>query len=769
MLKSFYLSISLLLVTSLGALAQQGIPNVSFGVSSKDIDSPKLYQEIKSLAERGLAIYTKRKKPKLYTLGLLYRGAANHSKALATLLKNQDEEVQGNPYTGKLSLLAQILYAKTKAKQANSQQSFASLFSPVFQETYNKLSDKAKPWAPSYLAQDPTAFKNQYFSIYKQFEGKDSVGLLDAVYLCRSYANYQMYKAITPLVKPLLKAEDNKRYILSDSVMIKMPDGEYISAIVVRKKGVTTPLPTIFYYNIYAQGKIDNGNTRIAKEAALHGYVGVVAFPRGKRYSTGKIRPYETESRDAYHIIDWISKQKWNNGKVGMYGGSYCGFTQWAATKRLHPALKTIVPSAAVAPGLDVPMENNVFFNFTYNWVAYTTNNAYLDRDTYYDNNRWKKLFDEWYKKGTPHKDLDKIDGQPNEVYRRWLQHPSYDAYWQAMIPYQKEFAKINIPILSTTGYFDGGQISTLYYVKQHYKYRPNAEHYLLIGPWGHFGCQGFPSASFGGYQTDKAAQISIHQVIYQWFDYVLKGGKKPAILKDKINYQVMGANNWGHAASLDRMYERKVRFYLNPTLDAQSKHKNKFYQLVRQRPNTPKHIGQKVDFAQRDQQNSVGSWRVIQQKINTGNGLVFATPTFDKPMIISGAYTGKLVATINKKDMDCAIVLYEQTAEGDFFKLTQRYIGRASYAHNKSKRQLLTPGKKETIPFNNTRITARKLGKGSRLVMVLNVNKNRDLQINYGTGKEVSSESMKDAKTPLKVKWHNESYIDIPLSDLNN
>ena len=57
-----------------------------------------------------------------------------------------------------------------------------------------------------------------------------------------------------------------------------------------------------------------------------------------------------------------------------MYGGSYNGFTQWASMKEtVHPALKTIVPSVSVAPGLDVPMENNVFYNFTYKWIPYVT------------------------------------------------------------------------------------------------------------------------------------------------------------------------------------------------------------------------------------------------------------------------------------------------------------------------------------------------------------------------------------------------------------
>jgi len=80
------------------------------------------------------------------------------------------------------------------------------------------------------------------------------------------------------------------------------------------------------------------------KKSIDKGYIGAIAYTRGKRYSPDEIFPYEHEANDAYDIIDWLSKQQWCDGRIGMFGGSYNGFTQWAATKKLHPALQTIVP-----------------------------------------------------------------------------------------------------------------------------------------------------------------------------------------------------------------------------------------------------------------------------------------------------------------------------------------------------------------------------------------------------------------------------------------
>ena len=112
---------------------------------------------------------------------------------------------------------------------------------------------------------------------------------------------------------------------------------------------------------------------------------------------------------------------------------------------------------------------------------------------------------------------------------------------------------------------------------------------------------------------------------------------------------------------------------------------------------------------------------------------------------------------------MDVGITLYEVTPEGEYFHLAY-FIGRASYAKDPTTRNLLTPNKIETIPFSNTRVVSKQLRKGSRLLITLNVNKNAFSELNYGTGKVVSDETIKDAKEPLKVKWYNDSFVKIPV-----
>ena len=134
------------------------------------------------------------------------------------------------------------------------------------------------------------------------------------------------------------------------------------------------------------------------------------------------------------------------------------------------------------------------------------------------------------------------------------------------MIPYKGEFSHINIPILSTTGDYDDGQRGAMYYYLEHLKYNPEAEHYLLIGPYDHWGAQFASSANLRGYQLDEVAHIKIRQELaYDWFDYILKDGEKPSVFKNKVNFQVMGANKWINKPSISEMNNDTLVFYLSP------------------------------------------------------------------------------------------------------------------------------------------------------------------------------------------------------------
>jgi putative CocE/NonD family hydrolase len=718
-------------------------------------DEAALARAMPELAKRAIAIYQEPDRSRY--LNALFRMqivAGQYAEAVATIRSLTDLRRKTNPAAVAAALPFEIL-TKARVKQAEMGMTLDEAFKQEFREVFKRLDDKAASDAIYWFGGDPNRARDDFRAAVERQKGKDKIALTDALNLIRQYHFYQDIQVWGPLTNLLIAEDDARRYIADKDILIKSPDGARIAAMVVRPRPAKAPLPALLFYTIYAD---DVSSFAEARRSAAHGYAGVVAYTRGKGRSPDAPVPYEHDGEDARAVIAWISKKPWSDSRVGMYGGSYSGFAQWAAAKNPHPALKTIVPYVANNPGNGLPMENNVFLLANYAWAFYVTNNKTLDNETYYDRQRWDSLNDKWYRSGKSYRQVDSVDGTPNKWLQRWLRHPSYGKYWQGMLPYKDEFARINIPVLTISGYY--GDSADSHYLKEHYKYNKNANHYLLIGPYDHFGAQGpRKSPVLRGYTIDPVAQIDTSEVTFRWMDYVLRGGKKPELLKGKINYQVMGADLWKHAPSLEKMSNETLTLYLT------DRRTDSHYQLSREKPSEPGFLSQEVDFADRKttNNNDYYPWPIVGIKPDLSNGFSFISEPFDEPVEISGTFLGEIKATINKKDMDIGVVLYEVMPNGELFHLSY-FIGRASYAKDMSVRRLLTPGRAESIPFDNTRMVSRRLGKGSRLLVTLNINKNSSAQINYGTGKDVSDEDITDATVPLEIKWHNDSYVKIPI-----
>jgi putative CocE/NonD family hydrolase len=741
----------LLLVLAVSASAQK----IDFHKAAAT-DPAELARTMPALARQAIANYKDNdRRSYLGSLFKLQMIAGDYASAKATINALRESLKPTDPVYAHVANLQYEIYSDAKRLEAAGRVSFGDAFNQSFRAAFNKLGDKDAYRVSTSFVYNLDRAENDLKQTLNWLKGKDNMEIGEAVDLARKYQSYQVFKNILPLIQPLVSEDENRRYIVQDDVLIKTKDGAKISAIVARQRGLTVRQPAALIFTVYArEGKDDE-----AIAGAAHGYVGVLAYTRGKALSPNPIEPYEHEVSDTYAVIDWISKQKWSDGQVGMYGGSYNGYACWAATKHLHPALKTIVPYAAFMPGQGLPMENNVGLLANYGWAFYVTDNKYLDDKTYNDRQRWNALNGKWYTSGRPYRQVDAVDGTPNKLFQRWLRHPSYDRYWQDMVPYKEDFSKINIPVLTFTGYYDDGQISALQYLKEHYQYNPSANHYLIIGPWDHIGTQrSRKDEVLRGYAIDPVAQIDTPEITFQWLDFVMRRGEKPQLLKDKINYEVMDANEWKHAPSLERMSNETLRLYLS---DAKSGDK---YQLSREKPREPVSLDQAVDFADRKTTNNdYYPFPIVGIKPDLSNGFAFISEPFTEPIEITGQFSGEIKAVINKKDMDIGVVLYEVMPSGELFHLAY-FIGRASYASDMSVRRLLTPGTVQTIPFDRSRLVSRRLSKGSRLLVTLNVNKNPFAQINYGTGKDVSDEDIKDAKLPLRINWLNGSYLKIPI-----
>src|SRR5579884_1540799 len=79
-------------------------------------------------------------------------------------------------------------------------------------------------------------------------------------------------------------------------------------------------------------------------QAACKGYVIIIQDTRGRYASEGEWEPYRYEALDGVDTINWAASLPYSDGKVGMFGASYTGFTQWAPATQQPVELKAIVP-----------------------------------------------------------------------------------------------------------------------------------------------------------------------------------------------------------------------------------------------------------------------------------------------------------------------------------------------------------------------------------------------------------------------------------------
>jgi putative CocE/NonD family hydrolase len=415
-------------------------------------------------------------------------------------------------------------------------------------------------------------------------------------------------------------------------------------------------------------------------------------------------------------------------------------------------------------------MTGNIVRNAGYRWSGCVGNLKDFDEKACGDDAKWRAIDEAWYTGGKPYRELEHALGDRNPIFHDWLDHPSYDRFWQKLIPSKEQFRRVKIPVLATTGYYGSGEVGTLHYFTEHLRADPHANHTLLIGPYDDGAMQHGVAPNLQGYAVDQSALVDLRELRYQWFDSIFKAGERPALLQDRINFQVMGSNEWQHAPTLEAMGKGVLKLYLDANGVDTEPLKGVAHRLALRKTSDSKFVQHTVDLADRSDVSTPLNTSIVSKSLQSHNAAVFVSEPLKHSQVFSGLFSGKLDFTINKMDVDLTIALYELLGNGEYVELFDpAYEFRASYARDHVNRRLLRAGERQQLTFKSDRLTSRKLESGSRLVMVLSVNKRPDRQINYGTGGAVNEESVAEAGTPVRIRWYSDSYIDLPIRNRQN
>jgi putative CocE/NonD family hydrolase len=743
----------ILLLLVMVSQAWADAPDIEFRPPSTAED-PETTMIMRDLAARLVPVYEEPDADRyLANLSVLQMAALDYTAADGSRLSLRDRRRSTEAGLPVGRGIIYDMYARARAMEAENRLPFADNFAASFREMLAGLDDQDAYTVIRWLETPLPELRNALQAALDGLRNKDRIDQAEAVELIRSYVSFEAYRTFKPLIAGLSAEDDNRRYVVENE-SIKGAGRGGISAMVIRPKGRTALLPALFEFTL-------SGSRNYAKECAAHGYVGVLAYARWNRGSPDGLSPFEHDGDDARAVITWIARQPWSDGRVGMYGDGYGAFSAWAAATRAPPALKAIAASASIAPGISFPMEGGIFRNSAYRWSLHEPATTAADRNSDDDEAQWSALDQTWYRSGRRYRDLGRIFGRPNPIFIRWLNHPSYDRYWQKLLPYREQFAKLNIPVLTTTGYYAHSQAADLYFFNEHLRYNPHADHTLIIGPYDDGVMEQGTSATLQGYQLDSAARADLRELRYQWFGHVLKGAAEVSLLKDRVNYQVMGANEWRHAPSLGAMAGQSMRLYID------SKAPEEIHLLTQRRNAKSAFVQQSVRLVDRTDAGRVPATELVSKNLETPTAAVFVSEPLSGLTEVSGLFSGRLDFKVNKMDMDLYVMLYEQRADGEYIRLFDpAYEFRASYARDRVHRHLLKAGERQELAFKSERLTSRLLQKGSRLVFVIGINKRPDREINYGSGNDVSEESVADGRIPLKIRWYNGSYIEIPVRD---
>ncbi len=303
-------------------------------------------------------------------------------------------------------------------------------------------------------------------------------------------------------------------------------------------------LPAILVRTPYGRGA---GITPNYQAFVDHGYAVVVEDVRGRYESEGVFQPLHQEPADGDDTLNWIARQYWSDGKVGMVGGSYQGIVQWKVAPLNNPHLKAIFP---VVSGND-----------DYRDRFYSPGGALKlgHRLEWMSENQRAPGYHPDFSKYTLHLPLRTADilatGWTSEMYRAALDHPAYDSFWRA-ISTREQLQRIRIPVFSVGGWYDNFVESDLEaYAGLH---KSSGLNRILIGPWAHNMSYGFEGVNFG-----PEAAVPIRTLQLEWFDQWLMGKDTPLVSQPPVKIFVMGANKWREEREWPPESASERRFFL--------------------------------------------------------------------------------------------------------------------------------------------------------------------------------------------------------------
>ena len=341
-----------------------------------------------------------------------------------------------------------------------------------------------------------------------------------------------------------------------------MRDGAVLRADVYRPQ-TDRKVPVILMRTQYGKESAQVRPMRFQSPSwfASHCYLVVIQDIRGQYASGGTFDEYAHDRDDGYDTVEWAARLPGADGKVGMYGSSYVGATQWLAATATPPSLKTIVPSNTASDYYDGwTYENGAFrLGFIVPWMLETiAQSAARNRGDEGLAAEMKTAYKEAAKwmRTPPYDRLPPFHpGDPAVApyFFAALRHPTQDAYWKAF-SIRDRYARVKVPVLAFEGWYDSflsGALENFTGMQaQGGSAGARRAQRMVIGPWEHLGWGRDGSPVSPRLAHLPGADSPVNDLSLAWFDHFLKGADNGVATGPRVDYYRLGSNDWHVAKS---------------------------------------------------------------------------------------------------------------------------------------------------------------------------------------------------------------------------
>ena len=484
--------------------------------------------------------------------------------------------------------------------------------------------------------------------------------------------------------------------LVERNVPAKMRDGVTLRADIYRPKA-EGKFPVLLTRTPYDK----TNELGFGMRAAARGYIVIAQDVRGRYQSQGDFYTFRNELNDGYDTVEWAAALPYSNGKVGMFGGSYVGATQFLAAITNPPHLAGISPNVTAS-------------NYHDGWT--------------YQGGAFEQWFNESWSTGlaenTMHRKIDRSSdplagtatlplldyAQLPEVspagiapyFRDWLLHPDFDAYWKAL-SIQDHYGQIQVPVFTQAAWYDiflGGSLHNY----SHLKTEAGSEaarkgQRLLVYVGGHAG--GSDNRKVGAVDFGPNLPIDFDGAMLRWYDSLLKGEDNGVAQEKPVRIFVMGKNEWRDEDDWPLARARNTRYYLHSSGSANGVAGNG--SLSTMAPGEEKADQYVYDPA--DPVPTIGGPLCCGPPPPTGIGpedqrpaearsdvLVFSTPAFAQATEVTGPISADLWVSTSAVDTDFTGKLVDVWPNGFAQNLTEGIL-RLRYRDSQEHPALANPG----------------------------------------------------------------------------